>query len=65
MIMKKSSEDFAWFTNSRPGMLFRYGIANEEKGISVPPHRPDFRIDEDGMKQAILAFVNLAENFNL
>lgn len=62
---KRSSEDFGWFTNSCPGMLFRYGIYNEEKGTVHPAHRPDFKIDEDGMKQAILAFVNLAENFDL
>ena len=62
---KRSSEDFGWFTNSCPGILFRYGIYNEEKGTVHPAHRPDFMIDEDGLKQAILAFVNLAENFNL
>jgi len=58
MTMKKSSEDFAWFLQKVPGVLFRYGNGNIEKGITATAHRPDFRIDEEGMKAAVLTFVN-------
>jgi len=62
---KKSSEDFSWFTSQKPGMLFRYGIHNEANGCIATAHRPDFKIDEEAMKTAILAFVNFAMNFHL
>lgn len=62
-IIKKSSEDFSWFLIKKPGFLFRYGIYNEAAGITNAAHRPDFRIDEEGMKSAILAFVNFAMHF--
>lgn len=55
---KKSSEDFAWFLEKKPGFLFRFGTYNEALGCTATAHRPDFRIDEAAMKPAILAFVN-------
>jgi len=63
MPAKRSSEDFSWFTKQRPGMLFRYGIHNEEKGCIHAAHRPDFMVDEDTMQLAVLAFVNYAMTF--
>jgi len=62
---KKSSEDFSWFTSQKPGMLFRYGIYNDANGCTATAHRPDFKIDEEAMKTAILAFVNFVMNFHL
>ena len=61
---KKSSEDFSWFAAQRPGMLFRYGIHNEANGCTAPAHRPDFKIDEEAMKTAILAFVNFVMQYH-
>ena len=63
MPAKRSSEDFSWFAARCPGMLFRYGIHNEEKGCVYAAHRPDFMVDEDTMKVAVLAFVNYALTF--
>ena len=63
--MKRSSEDFAWFTDQRPGMLFRYGSLNPEKGCTATPHRPDFKLDMDAFQYAMLAFVNFVENFKM
>lgn len=63
--IKKSSEDFAWCTKEKPGMLFRYGIANADKGTTNAAHRPDFKIDEEAMPYAILAFVNFVQQFHL
>lgn len=61
---KKSSEDFSWYLTKAPGLFFRYGSRNEAKGCVAAPHRPDFCLDEDGMKAAILGFVNFIMNFN-
>ena len=64
MAPRKSSEDFSWFTAQRPGMLFRYGIHNEANGCVATAHRPDFKIDEEGMKTAIMAFVNFVMQYH-
>ena len=61
---KKSSEDFAWFTNVCPSILFRYGSRNEEKGCIYTAHRPDFKLDEDSFKYPILSFVNFVLNYH-
>ena len=51
-----SSEDFAWYLEKAPGMIFRFGTRNEKKGCTALAHRSDFCIDEKGMKAAIYAF---------
>ena len=53
---KMSSEDFCWYLSKVPGMIFRFGTKNEEKGCTALAHRCDFKIDESGMKAAIAAF---------
>ncbi len=60
---RKYSEDFAWYLGKAPGMLFRFGIRNDAKGCGAALHRPDFCVDEEGMKPAILAFVNFILNY--
>ena len=54
---RMSSEDFAWFLQKAPGMIFRFGTRNEEKGCVGLAHRNDFCLDEAGMKTAIQAFI--------
>ena len=56
MPQKMSSEDFCWYLTKAPGMIFRFGTRNEEKGCTALAHRCDFKIDEVGMKTAISAF---------
>ena len=51
-----SSEDFAHYLTKSPGMIFRFGTRNENKGCTALVHRNDFCIDEKGMKSAIHAF---------
>ena len=50
-------EDFAYFVNEVPGMMFRLGTGNKKKGITYPWHHPRFDVDEDGiwMGAAVLA----------
>lgn len=41
------SEDFALFAEKIPGVLFRLGTGNKEKGITSPLHNSGFDVDED------------------
>ncbi len=40
------AEDFSRFSERLPGVLFRLGTTNEEKGINTPLHSPEFDVDE-------------------
>jgi amidohydrolase len=42
-----ASEDFAFFTEQRPGAIMRLGCSNPDKGITFKLHSPRFNIDED------------------
>lgn len=44
---KMASEDFSQYLTKKPGVLFRLGTRNEEKGCITLPHNNDFMIDED------------------
>ncbi len=57
---RMSTEDFSWFLMKKPGMVFRFGTRNEQKGCVTLAHCNDFCLDEDGMRLAILAFVQIA-----
>lgn len=55
-----SSEDFGWYLQKAPGLMFRFGTRNEALGCTATAHRSDFKIDESGMESAIRAFVGCA-----
>lgn len=48
--IRMTAEDFSYFTNSKPGILYRLGVRNEEKGIINPLHSPSFNIDEKALE---------------
>ena len=54
---RMSSEDFGWYLAKARGMIFRFGTRNEAMGCTALAHCSDFKIDENGMKSAIRAFV--------
>ena len=58
-----SSEDFSWYLRRKPGAIFRFGTRNEALGCTVLAHHADFRLDEDGMRLAIEAFVAFALDY--
>jgi metal-dependent amidase/aminoacylase/carboxypeptidase family protein len=58
-----SSEDFSWYMTKKPGAIFRFGTRNEEKGCTALGHHSDFRIDEDGMRAGVEAFVAFALHY--
>jgi len=43
------AEDFAYFAENVPGVLFRLGTSNKEKGITSPLHNSRFDVDEDAI----------------
>lgn len=53
-----TSEDFGWYLTKARGMLFRFGTRNEARGCTDALHTNTFTIDEEGMKNAILAFTS-------
>lgn len=57
-----SSEDFGWYLTKAPGVLFRFGCRNEEKGWVNPAHCNDFCLDESGMADAIEVFISYIMN---
>ncbi len=60
---RMSSEDFSWYMTKKPGAIFRFGTRNEEKGCTALAHHSDFRIDEDGMRAGVEAFVAFALHY--
>ena len=57
MPIKLTSEDFAHYLGKKPGVFFRVGTRNEEKGCVTLPHNNDFLIDEDGLLSGSLTCV--------
>lgn len=57
-----SSEDFGWYLTKVPGVLFRFGCRNEDKGWVNPAHCNDFALDEAGMRDAIELFITYIMN---
>ncbi len=54
---KLSSEDFSHYLRKKPGVMFRLGIGNEEKGSVEAPHTSKFRVDEDALILGAKTFV--------
>lgn len=54
---RMSSEDFGWMLADTPGFIFRFGTRNEAEGCTDTAHSNTFKIDENGMKSAIHAFI--------
>ena len=46
---KLSSEDFSHYLRKKPGVFFRLGTGNTEKGCVEAPHTSRFMLDEDAL----------------
>lgn len=58
-----AGEDFAYFTQEVPSVLFKLGCRNEESGIIHPLHHSSFDIDETCLSVGVTAFVSFALDF--
>ncbi|MDQ0254754.1 amidohydrolase [Evansella vedderi] len=56
-------EDFSFFTHKVPGIMFRLGVRNEEKGITAPLHHPLFDLDEDALPLGSAMLAQFANKF--
>lgn len=56
-------EDFSFFTHKVPGLMFRLGVRNEEKGITSPLHHPLFDVDEDALPLGAAMLAQFANKY--
>jgi amidohydrolase len=60
MDIRMTAEDFAWFTQSIPGMMYRLGVRDPGSEQVYPLHTPRFRADEAALKTGISVLAILA-----
>jgi amidohydrolase len=56
---RMGAEDFSYFQEVVPGVLFRLGSGNKKMGIIANQHDPHFDIDEECMVVGVKAMANL------
>ncbi len=49
---RMTAEDFAYFAQQIPSCFYRFGTANQKKGIIANLHTPEFDIDEKSLETA-------------
>lgn len=57
------AEDFSYFAGERPGCFFRLGSRNEEKGLVLPGHNPEYDFDEAVLWLGVAAFCQVVADF--
>ncbi len=63
--MPYSNEDFIYYQNEIPGVMFLLGASNKEKEIYALPHTSEFEVDEEVIKIGVNYFSTfLAEKIN-
>ncbi|MEO0572702.1 MAG: M20/M25/M40 family metallo-hydrolase [Bacteroidota bacterium] len=63
--MLYSNEDFIYYQNEVPGVMFLLGASNKGKGIYALPHTSEFKVDEEVIKIGVNYFSTfLAEKIN-
>ncbi|CAK9158258.1 unnamed protein product [Ilex paraguariensis] len=58
-----AGEDFAFYQELIPGVMFGIGIGNEKVGSVHSPHSPYFFLDEDVLPIGAVVFAALAERY--
>jgi amidohydrolase len=53
MEIRMTAEDFAWFAQSIPAMMYRLGVKQPGSDQVYPLHTPGFRVDESAIKTGI------------
>lgn len=57
------SEDFAFYAQAVPAMMFRLGVRNEAEGMVSPVHHPGFAIDERAIPVGAAVMLEAARRF--
>jgi len=53
MDIRMTAEDFAWFTQRIPGMMYRFGVAYPGSEQPYSLHSPRFKVNESALKTGI------------
>ncbi len=61
--LRTTAEDFSYFLQKVPGVFFRVGVSNPEKGIHYPLHSARFDIDERALLTASKMWVAIVFDF--
>jgi amidohydrolase len=56
-------EDFAFFAQRVPALMFRLGVRNEARGIVHPVHSSRFDLDEDALPLGVAALARIAMDY--
>lgn len=61
MDLRMTAEDFAWFAQELPGMLYRFGVKEPGQDQVFNLHTPGFRADESALETgaSLLAYLSL------
>jgi amidohydrolase len=60
MDIRMTAEDFAWFAQSIPAMMYRLGVRASGSEEVFPLHTPGFRVDESSLETGISLLAYLA-----
>lgn len=60
MDIRMTAEDFAWFTQQIPGMMYRFGVGNPGSEQPFSLHSPRFKVNESALKTGISLMTFLA-----
>ena len=63
LLPSPGGEDFAYYEQHKPGLLFGLGMRNEAKGACHPAHTKDWDIDEDGLETGVKVFVQFVLDY--
>lgn len=58
-----AGEDFSYFSQNRPSVLFKLGCRNKSLGIVSPIHHSSFDIDENCLKTGVNVFVGFVLDY--
>ncbi len=61
MEIRMTAEDFAWFAQAVPGMMYRLGVKEPGQDKVFPLHTSGFRVDESALRTGIslLAYLSI------
>ena len=58
--IRMTAEDFAWFTQNIPGMMYRLGVGDPGSEQLFPLHSPQFKVNESALRTGISVMAFLA-----
>jgi amidohydrolase len=60
MEIRMTAEDFSWFTQNIPGMMYRFGVGDPGSEQPFSLHTPQFKVNESALRTGISLMAYLA-----